>query len=221
MLPIWHMRVIKMALVAVCCWSGATTARRQPRAQQQAQQSSGGVSGRGEAPVVAAARKLVANKQWEEAEDHTRLALGRLPAASGEDAAPLQLLHGQSLFELQRWGEAVVALQGATASATPAVSERAGRYLGVARQALTHSMFDLRAYSESQQRTDPAVPPCCARPARSRSLPEGDESVSRTMPAAAGPTVHRGRRLPPHPHTTSPAAAAVRPHRRGRRLRRA
>jgi len=157
MLPIWHMRVIRMALVAVCCWSGATTARRQPRAQQQAQQSSGGVSGRGEAPVVAAARKLVANKQWEEAEDHTRLALGRLP---GEDAAPLQLLHGQSLFELQRWGEAVVALQGAAASANPAVSERAGRYLGVARQALTHSLFDLRAYSESQ-RTDPAVPPCC------------------------------------------------------------
>ena len=210
-------RAIKLTLIAVCCWSGGTTARRQ---QPRAQQSSGGpgVSGRGEAPAVAAARKLVANKQWEEAETHTRLALDQLPAGSGEDAAPLQLLHGQSLFELQRWGEAVVALQGAAASANPAISERAGRYLGVARQALTHSLFDLRAYSESQQHTAPAVPPLLRQ---TGSLAEGDEFVSRAMPAAAGPTIHRGQRLPPHPHAARLTAAAVRPRRRGRRLGRA
>ena len=171
-------RAIKLTLIAVCCWSGGTTARRQPRAQQQAAARPMG-SGRGEGPAVAAARKLVANKQWEEAETHTRLALDQLPAGSGEDAAPLQLLHGQSLFELQRWGEAVVALQGAAASASPAISERAGRYLGVARQALTHSLFDLRAYSEPQQHR-PCVPPSCARLApllrATNSCPQGNAS---------------------------------------------
>lgn len=73
-------------------------------------------------------------KQYPEAEAHARRALEQASVSSSSDSASMQLLHGMSLFELQRWGEAVLALRRAAemAGSRSTVGERARRYLGVA-----------------------------------------------------------------------------------------
>ena len=120
--------VLSLVLVALfgCEWLGVG-------ARRHGSKKSGRTAGRTDAPSSA-----------------------QVPQAGAAAVSELQLLRGQALFELQRWGEAVLVLRRAAAPpTTPTVAERAERYLGVARQALTHTMFDSLAHCACQP---PLVP---------------------------------------------------------------
>jgi hypothetical protein len=125
-----------------------TIARRRGRSQTTA----------GNAPAVVptevvAARELIEKNRFDDAERHIRaqLLVAAQKGSSREDE--LQLLHGLALFELTRWGEAVLALRRAARADTSnqAVRARAQGYLEIASQAMTHTMFDTLAHRTMHQ----------------------------------------------------------------------
>lgn len=106
---------------------------------------------------VIVARDLIDKKQFDEAERHigSQLPIAIERRLPGVDE--LQLLHGLALFELTRWGEAVLALRRAkSGGSNQAIVTRAQGYLKIARQAMTHTMFDTIAHRTLQHA-------CCAR----------------------------------------------------------
>lgn len=174
------------ALLLIACWCvGGAGARRSSTKPKSSGRTDPGTEG------LAAARDLVAGERYEAAEEHIR---GQLLLVPERGADELELLHGQALFELQRWGEAVLALRRASApgastrrpppqlafqrdlsdrllavpGSPPTVRQRAVRYLGVARQALTHTAFDSWAHAACQP---PLVSPLTAGEGFRRPFP--------------------------------------------------
>lgn len=137
------------ATVALVCLCDGTAARRRGRPPQA---TAATVHTDAAAPAVVPeevrlARQLIEEKRFDEAEQHIRV---QLPLAAGRRSRAvdeLQMLHGLALFELTRWGEAVLALRRAVdGGSNQAVRARAEGYLAVASKAMTHTMFDTIAH---------------------------------------------------------------------------
>ena len=100
---------------------------------------------------VVVARDLIARNRFDEAEHHIRAQLLLAAERRSRGIDELHMLHGLALFELTRWGEAVLALRRAVGGGSnQAVQARAEGYLAVASQAMTHTMFDTIAHSMLQ-----------------------------------------------------------------------
>ena len=108
------------------------------------------------APSIAA-RELIEKWQFDEAERHIERQLLNATERRLPGVDEMQLLHGLALFELTRWGEAVLALRRAKAGGSnQAIIKRAQGYLEIASKAMTHTMFDTIAHRTIQHA-------CCAR----------------------------------------------------------
>ena len=212
------------ATVALAWLCDSTVARRRGRPPLHVQGATGATVNHATAPAVVPeevrlARQLIEEKRFNEAEQHIR---AQLPLAAGRRSRAvdeLQMLHGLALFELTRWGEAVLALRRAVdGGSNQAVRARTEAYLAVASKAMTHTMFDTIAHRMLQLARSLFV--WCMRVAVIRQQDTEETAVcGRRMPAQVYRAAHIRAGLSAWSHNhTGRARHVAATHRRGTRL---